>query len=326
MATVLSFDIEGNGRREMFIPDGKDKENRWEPEITEVHCICIRDVDTDEVWRYVSNPAVVKVCEGSLVDGWQHLMSADLLVAHNGIDYDMPVLRRLVAPEGHVEEGEPPLADTIIWSRYLWPDAKAHPNLRFMRGTHAAGPNALEAWGHRLKCLKGGFQGPWDQLTQKMLNYCVQDTLVCLRIYEYLLPKMMRWAGQSRIEHTFAYIIAGQSCNGVSFNHKQGEKFWNHLVSELARLSDELAVSFPPLVQVMKTPAYWEDQPSGNQYPAIKDAKADGCQRKDLVAGPMREKHIPFNPGSDKQVVARLKEKYGWEPSHTLTLMRCGGT
>ena len=94
MLKVFTFDIEANGRRELNV-GGKDKENSWEAEVTEVHCIVIRCKLSKKVWRYVSNPMVVEQCDGSLTDGWNHLMTAMLLIAHNGIDYDMAVLRRL---------------------------------------------------------------------------------------------------------------------------------------------------------------------------------------------------------------------------------------
>ena len=242
---VLGFDVEANGRRELFIPSGKDKETRWEREVTEIHCIVTRNLVTDEVKRFVSNPTVVSKCDGSLMDGWAYLMSADLLIAHNGIDYDMPVLRRLQAPADHVVENEPPVIDTIVWSKFLYPDLMSHPNMRFIKGSTAGGPNALEAWGRRLKCFKGEFKGPWDRLTQKMLDYCVQDTNVLLAIYRHLLPKMKKWKAHSKFELAVARIISEQSCNGITFNMPEAEKFWQHLVESKAGLTDTLRQRFP---------------------------------------------------------------------------------
>jgi len=327
---ILGFDIEANGLRELYLPSGKDKAEKWEAEVTEVHCIVIRDALTNQVWRYVSNPTVVDECDGSLIGGWNHLMTADLLCGHNAIDYDMPVLRRLVAPKDHDPRSEPLLLDTIVMSKFLYPDAQSHPNMRWMKGTHAGGPNALEVWGKRLKCAKGQFRGPWDRLTQEMLDYCVQDTLVGVKIYEYLLPLMLMWKKQSRIEHAFARIMSEQSCNGVSFNHKEGEKFWNHLVSRKAELSDELDGIFSARIVTMKTPAYHELHASNDDgmlvirettkskvRKAIKEAGLPiGKAIKLVKPGPLRTHEIPFNPGSDKQVAERLKELHGWKPTH----------
>jgi len=322
MPKVFTFDIEANGRRELNI-GGKDKENSWEAEVTEVHCIVIRCKLTKQVWRYVSNPTVVDQCDGSLIEGWNHLMTADMLIAHNGVDYDMAVLRRLVAPKDHDESDEPPLLDTLVWSRYLYPDAQSHPNLRWIKGTHAGGPNALEVWGRRLKCLKGSFRGPWDRLTQGMLDYCVQDTLVGEKIYDFLLPKMLMWKGQSKLEHAFARIISGQSCNGISFNHKAAEEFWEHLVGEKARLSDDLIKVFPFRTEEMKTPQYWEIKKLHLQATTkkelqvlVKEGNLPVTKAMKLATpGPLKVREIWFNPGSDMQVADRLKELHGWKPT-----------
>lgn len=328
MLKVFTFDIEANGRRELYV-GGKDKENSWVAEVTEVHCIVIRCKLTKKVWRYVSNPTVVEHCDGSLIDGWNYLMTALLLIAHNGIDYDMAVLRRLVAPKDHDERDEPPLVDTLVWSRFLYPDMQSHPNLRWMKGTSGGGPNALEVWGRRLKCLKGSFKGPWDRLTQVMLDYCVQDTLVGEKIYDFLLPKMLMWKGQSRLEHAFSRIISGQSCNGISFDHESAEVFWKHLVGEKARLSDALTKSFPFLTEEMKTPMYWQLHASNDDgmlvirestksevRKAIKKAGLPiGKAMKMVKPGPLKVREIWFNPGSDMQVADRLKELYSWKPT-----------
>lgn len=319
---LLVFDIEGNGLREIFIPSGKKNRDQWRPEITEVHCICVRDAITNQVWRYVSNPWVVEQSDGDLWQGYVHLMMADLLIAHNGIDYDMPVLRRLVFPKDHVLADEPPLLDTIVMSRFLYPDAKHHPNARWMSGS---GPNALDAWGRRLKCFKGDFDGPWDRLTQKMLDYCVQDTLVDLKIYRFLLPLMMRWKQHSKIEHEFARIMSAQSCNGVSYNHTEADKFFDRLTLELAVLSDKLTKIFPAVEIPMKTPQYWEAEVNGTAIQAETKGELKEIIKwlgvpitktlKEATPGPVRVQVIPFNPGSDIQVADRLKERYDWKPT-----------
>lgn len=321
---LLVFDIEGNGLREIFIPSGKNNRDKWRPEISEVHCICLRDALTDQVWRYVSNPTVVDKSEGTLLQGWNHLMTADLLIAHNGIDYDMPVLRRLVAPASHVHAvaNEPPLLDTIVMSRFLYPDAKSHPNTRWMGKN---GPNALDAWGRRLKCFKGDFDEPWDRLTQKMLDYCVQDTLVDLKIYQYLLPLMVQWKSHSKVEHAFARIMSAQSCNGVSYNRELADKFFDHLTLEAAVLSDKLAKLFPAVEIPMKTPQYWEVEVKDEVYQAETKTKLKDELKWLKVSmaatmnrarpGPVKVQVIPFNPGSDIQVADRLKERHDWKPT-----------
>lgn len=311
----LAFDIEGNGPREVTI---NKKKEAW-LEVTEVHCICTKDIDTGEARRYVSNPAAVEESDGTIAEGFTYLMSADLLIAHNGTDYDYPVLFRLVVPSWFDRRDAPKLVDTAIWSRFLYPDRTMHPNTKLGRY-----PNSLEAWGKRLKKLKGEFTGSWERLTQEMLDYCVQDVEVLAALYAYLLPKIKKWPVHSRLEHELSRAISDQVENGVSFDIEAGHEFWDLLTSEQARLLDAIRAVFPPRIETMKTPCYWEvwDTIDGGlmRFPTKgecqSEARKAGWKPKttSYKAGPLRTKEIPFNPGSDDQVAERLIEMYGWEP------------
>jgi hypothetical protein len=298
----LAFDIEGDGHREVNIKDGNLSE-----EVTKVHCICIRDVRTGEEWWFTDDVGFPQA-DGTLADGFAMLMGADLIIAHNGTDYDMPVLRRLVAPSDHKMADEPKMVDTLVWSRFLYPDIYSHPNKKWGKGK----PNSLKAWGLRLRCHKGDFDGPWDKLTNEMLEYCGQDVRVCEAIFRHLLPLMQKWKVHCRLEHEVSRIITRQSCNGVGFDYEQAGRFHVDLLAQRAEAYDQLMRAFPPAVVEMKLPAYWIDPETGLSYRKKGDVWAK--QRKRLVPGPPRFKVEPFNPGSDQQVVARLVEKYGWEP------------
>lgn len=302
--TTIAFDIEGDGLREVRI----DKAGTVHDEVSVVHCICIRDVDTNEA-RWFGDILGFPNRSGNLLDGWHMLMSADLLIAHNGIDYDMPVLRRLIAPPGHVVGGEPRLLDTLVWSRFLYPDRKNHPNRRYGNK-----PNALETWGKKLRCKKLPTTGfDWTKLTKKMLMYCDQDVVVCIAIYRHLLSKMKRWKVHSRLEHEVARIIARQSCNGVGFDTESADHFDKNLLGWRAEVYDDLMRAFPPTVVDMKQAAYWYDSDTMVGYKRKGDAPTAAIHRR-LMKGPVRFKLHQFNPGSDQQVAERLMEKHGWKP------------
>ncbi len=299
--TTLAFDIEGDGLREVYI----NKKGEVADEVSKVHCLCIMDVNTNEQWRFTDQFGYWQ--NGTLLDGWDMLMRADLLVAHNGTDYDMPVLRRLVAPEGHDVSTEPKLVDTLVWSRFLYPDRRNHPNNKF-----GSKPNSLEAWGKRLKVLKKKFkQFGFSKLTPAMFDYCDQDVVVLIAIFLHLRPLMQRWKVLSRLEHEVARIIARQSCNGVGFNMEEADRFDKNLLCERAEVYDQLMREFPPTIEEMKRPAYWS-HPSGRAYKKKGDLWMK--ERDLLVPGPLQFKVVQFNPGSDQQVAARLTEKHGWKP------------
>ena len=51
--------------------------------ITELHVCCTQDIDTGETWYSTDTQEIL-----------DHLGSADILIGHNFIDYDIPVLSK----------------------------------------------------------------------------------------------------------------------------------------------------------------------------------------------------------------------------------------
>lgn len=101
------------------------------------------------------------------------LHKADVVVGHNLVDYDLPVLAKLACRDLSF-----PVFDTLVLSRMLDPD-------RF-------GGHSLKAWGIRLGVLKGEFgnkddeEETWDKFTEEMYEYCEQDVVVLKALYTHL--------------------------------------------------------------------------------------------------------------------------------------------
>lgn len=101
------------------------------------------------------------------------LEKADVVVYHNGIDYDLPVLAKLSGITLNFK-----VFDTIVLSRMLDPDKK--------------GGHSLKAWGYRLGVLKGEFgnkddvEETWEKFTEDMFEYCAQDVVVTTALYMHL--------------------------------------------------------------------------------------------------------------------------------------------
>ena len=171
MTTELLFDIESTG----LLRQGST-----------IHCIVVRDmanVEEAEVFDYKPERAVIQ--------GVKALENADALIGHNIIGYDIPLLKEQFpgfAPRGEV-------VDTLTLSRLYYPriadrDFERRPSGMPQR---LYGRHSLEAWGYRLKCFKGDFgKGPqaWDTYTPEMLDYCIQDTMVTVKLYELLKRRM----------------------------------------------------------------------------------------------------------------------------------------
>ena len=154
-----------------------------------IHCIVARDLDDIE-------EALVYDCRKTqTIDmGIERLRRADVLIGHNIIGYDIPLIK-----EQYDFEFEGELIDTLVLSRLFYPHIHDRDYERRPTGMPQKlyGRHSLEAWGYRLKCFKGDFakhEGAWDVYTPEMLDYCIQDTSVTLKLYELLMRRMEDYA------------------------------------------------------------------------------------------------------------------------------------
>ena len=168
MTTQLLFDLESTG----LLRRGST-----------IHCIVMRDMETPEepqVFDYKPERAVIQ--------GVKQLERAAALIGHNIINYDIPLIKEQFPdfnPEGEV-------IDTLVLSRLFYPHIIDRDYERRPVGMpqRLYGRHSLEAWGYRLRCFKGDFAkqegNDWSRYTPEMLDYCIQDTQVTLKLYELL--------------------------------------------------------------------------------------------------------------------------------------------
>ena len=120
--------------------------------------------------------------------GLQWLETADVLVGHNIIGFDLPIIRKLYPwfnPPSNI-------LDTLILSRLY------HPNLididKARTWKHMPlqlyGRHSLEAYGYRLGEYKGNFAKTtdWKNWSQEMQDYCEQDVIVTTKLCEHFRP------------------------------------------------------------------------------------------------------------------------------------------
>ena len=175
MTTELLFDLESTG----LLREGST-----------IHCIVMRNmsnVEEAEVFDYKPERAIIQ--------GIKALERADVLIGHNIAGYDIPLIKEQFPdfePRGEI-------LDTLTLSRLYYPHIIDRDYERRPAGMpqRLYGRHSLEAWGYRLKCFKGDFgKGPeaWDQYTPEMLDYCIQDTMVTVRLFELLQRRMADYA------------------------------------------------------------------------------------------------------------------------------------
>lgn len=239
--------------------------------VTTVHCVVMRSVETKEVLTFHGD--AVKDC-------LPIMENADQLVGHNLIAYDLPVLLKLW---GWSYTGD--ILDTLVCSRTIWPNLMELDSKNRRLPTKLWGSHSLKAWGYRLGELKGDFNDGsaevWDVFNLEMLEYCVQDTQVTLRLLESIEAKQFS-EDALKLEHKLAYEMFRQEQQGFVFDVRGAEKLFAELAHRKQEIEDELQSTFEPTIVELKT----------------------------------KTKSIPFNPASRQQIADRLIKR-GWKPTET---------
>ena len=160
---------------------------------TRIHCIAlhwseqnITESFNDE--RYAASPKELPMGTHSITTALSWLETADVLVGHNIIGFDIPIIKRLYPwfnPSGII-------VDTLLLSRLY------HPNLlnidKKRKWKHMPlqlwGRHSLEAYGYRLGEYKGNFgkTTDWKEWSQSMQDYCIQDVSVTNKLCKHFHP------------------------------------------------------------------------------------------------------------------------------------------
>ena len=255
---------------------------------TKTFCIVIYDVTRAETFAYGPD---------RIDDAIAHLATADVLIGHNIIFYDLPVLQKL-----HSFVAKARIIDTLICTRIIWPkeklydlDIEQYPNVP----VKIRGNASLKAWGWRLADNKIDFKD-FSEYSEEMLTYCKQDVQVTLKLYKHIVKEKYPESAL-RLEHDFALAINKQIRAGVPFDVDACLDLVDNLRRKKVELEEQLKQIFPPI----KHKTWFTPKVNNTARGYVKDVPFE----KTIIE--------EFNPGSRKQIVERLKSKYGWEPGKT---------
>ena len=176
---AIIFDLETNG----LLNDA-----------TRIHCVALNWCEDDRIEsfndeKYATSPKELPMGGNYSVTtalGW--LETADVLIGHNIIGFDLPIIKRLYPwfnPSATI-------VDTLLLSRLY------HPNLLDIDKQHnwkhmplqLYGRHSLEAYGYRLGEYKGDFAKTtdWSDWSQEMEDYCKQDVVVTTKLCKHFHP------------------------------------------------------------------------------------------------------------------------------------------
>ena len=294
----LVFDIETNA-----IEDWS-----WLSDLETIHCIAIANPN-ENVERTVDLYSDRNEKGKRIKDGLMRLSLADRLIGHNIDRFDIRAIKKLY-PE--VMLGNCSTVDTLLASKIMQPDVLSKDYQKKDFPAKLRGKYSLESWGVRLGQLKGDFgkTTDWSEYTEEMGEYCCKDVVVTAKLWNEI--KQTFNEDVYLLEKDFLDIILGQEFTGVGFDEEAAYKLHSELIGVKVDIEKELQGKFPPQEELMKTPQYYFDPDTLENYRRKLDAPDH--IRPNLLPGPLRKRSIPFNPNSRLQIGKALIEMYGWEP------------
>ena len=276
--------------------------------VTKIHCIVAQDYVTGEVFTFGPN---------NIKAGLAFISKADILIGHNLLGYDIPVIKKLYPKWSSNAR----IYDTLIAAKYAFPDIKERDFSRLRKiiskpqkmrtqedrdKLKLIGRHSLEAYGDRLGEKKGDFgkQEGFETFSQAMLDYCVQDVKVNTRLYHKLLSMNLN-EDVLDLEFKAKEICLEQTAHGFQFDIDAALELKEILNNEMDKLQDEIKsilggnFIIPLEVKVPTRTVRYKDILRGHEMV--------GCAFTKI-------KIKPFNPTSRHDLSTRLIERCGWKP------------
>lgn len=315
-------------------------------QLTTLHSLVLFDLDTEELLSFRNDRHPDNRLR--MVEGVKLLMEAELLVGHNIINFDLPALRQLFS----WFNTKALIRDTLVISRVLYPDMLSkdfeYHEKRTKKGLdwipkQMFGRHSLESWGYRLGEYKGDFKGPWDRWTWRMQDYCDQDVLVNVKLWNKLVRKLDKWEysfedvvnrdpkpGRDfiQLEHDVAEIITRQELYGFYFDETKAHQLHAALAGRKAELEEDIQKVFKPWFRNAGVVTASSDRTvKRSDLPFEVTIRRFGKSGKELkpYVGPIKETYFkgarytkialrPFNPGSGDDIADRLMKLRKWKP------------
>lgn len=264
---VLVFDLETDGLLE---------------DVSKIHCVAIKAYDEDK-----AIPPTLYYGE-AVVDALTLLASADYLVAHNGVGYDVPAINKLY-PDIRL----PQCIDTFLVTKLYNPFLQSY---------------SLSNLGKILKEFKGDYDGGWEFYNTEMGEYCQQDVVVTTKLFNMIIKRIDISLPYVVLEHEVKRIQCKGERRAVGFDYDNAMRLLMKIDLEMEALKNntepQLGHVFLNYEQEYKLKK--DGTPSANalKWIATQEIGGDFC----------KVEYVKVTLDTKKILVDTLL-KFGWEPT-----------
>lgn len=279
--------------------------------VTKVHCAVLYDTGTGEIIKFgpedYSYP-VESIIQGSgnvynirHLPGWLNRYCLELS-CHNGIGFDLKVLKKL-----YNYEYKGKYFDTLLASRILWPDIE--------------GGHSVDVWGKRFGIEKPKHED-WSVFSEEMLHRCVEDTKIQARLYEHIQDHIVEVNKKDsrvdfdkvfRLEHKVWEIMEQQHDYGWKIDLEHAFQTKDSIEKAYNGLEEQLIESLPIRVIRPNTGVTKAHKADGG-ITSIAARWVDGNLFNNNIMGDFCKVEFKrTNPGSPDQIKEYLISQ-GWQP------------
>jgi len=262
------------------------------------------DIETDDlnatkVWCIVAqNPVsgeVFKFPPDKLEEGYQFLQTADKLIGHNIIGFDIPLVEKF----GNVDLSDKIVIDTLVLSRLFNPTRD--------------GGHSLETWGYKLGYPKIEFED-YLNYSEDMLNYCVRDVELNTKVLQELRKESRGFKKDCiDLEQGVAKIMKQQEQDGFAFDMQSALTLLAELREKKQQIEDEVHSTFKPKWVDTKQVTPYIKKDGNLSKRGMTDEEYQRCLDTNNFNPFMRQTLQEFNLGSRKQIGEYLID-FGWNP------------